>query len=171
MPVGTRGTVKAMLPEAVESTGADIILGNTYHLMLQPSAERIARLGGLRKFMNWSKPVLTDSGGFQVMSLSKLRKITEEGVIFNSHIDGSKHMLTPERAMEIQYLLDSTITMAFDECTPYPAIFEQAKSSMGLTSRWGERSRKAFIQRKVMVNLVLYREVYIKSCVPSHHRI
>lgn len=148
MPVGTKGTVKAMLPEAVESTGADIILGNTYHLMLQPGAERVAKFGGLRKFMNWSKPVLTDSGGFQVMSLSKLRKITEEGVIFNSHIDGSKHMLTPERATDIQYLLDSTITMAFDECTPYPATFEQAKSSMELTSRWGVRSRKAFVQRE-----------------------
>ncbi len=148
MPVGTKATVKAMLPEVVESTGADIILGNTYHLMLQPGAERIAKLGGLRKFMNWSKPVLTDSGGFQVMSLSKLRKITEEGVVFSSHIDGSKHMLTPERATEIQYLLDSTITMAFDECTPYPATFEQAKSSMELTSRWGERSRKAFVQRE-----------------------
>lgn len=147
MPVGTKATVKAMLPESVVDTGADIILGNTYHLMLQPGAERIAKLGGLHKFMNWQKPILTDSGGFQVMSLSKLRKITEEGVIFNSHIDGSKHMLSPERATEIQHLLDSTITMAFDECTPYPATYEQARLSMELTSRWAKRSREAFIQR------------------------
>jgi len=148
MPVGTRGTVKAMLPESVDSTGADIILGNTYHLMLQPGAERIANLGGLHKFMNWPKPILTDSGGFQVMSLSKLRKISEEGVTFSSHIDGSKHLLSPERSTEIQYQLGSTITMAFDECTSYPATFEQAKSSMELTSRWGTRSRKAFINRE-----------------------
>jgi queuine tRNA-ribosyltransferase len=135
-----------MLPESVESTGADVVLGNTYHLMLQPGAERIAQLGGLHKFMNWSKPILTDSGGFQVMSLSKLRKITEEGVVFNSHIDGSKYMLSPERSTEIQRLLGSTITMAFDECTPYPATYEQARSSMELTSRWAVRSRKAFVR-------------------------
>lgn len=147
MPVGTRGTVKAMLPESVEQTDSDIILGNTYHLMLKPGAERIAKLGGLRKFMNWDGPILTDSGGFQVMSLSDLRKITEKGVEFRSHIDGSKHMLTPEYSTEIQYLLDSTITMAFDECTPYPATFEEAKSSMELTSRWGVRSREAFKKR------------------------
>ncbi len=147
MPVGTRGTVKAMLPESVADTGADVILGNTYHLMLQPSAERIARLGGLHKFMNWDKPILTDSGGFQVMSLSKLRKISEEGVAFNSHINGDKYMLTPEHSTEIQHLLGSTITMAFDECTPYPATFEQAKTSMQLTSRWAHRSREAFVKR------------------------
>ena len=147
MPVGTRGTVKAMFPESVKSTGSDIILGNTYHLMLKPGAERIAKLGGLHKFMNWSGPILTDSGGFQVMSLSDLRKITEEGVEFRSHIDGSKHMLTPEKSTEIQHLLGSTITMVFDECTPYPAIFEQAKFSMELTSRWAERSRNAFVKR------------------------
>ncbi len=147
MPVGTRGTVKAMLPESIKSTNSDIILGNTYHLMLKPGAERIAALGGLHKFMNWSGPILTDSGGFQVMSLSDLRKITEEGVLFKSHIDGSKHMLTPERSTEIQHLLDSTITMAFDECTPYPATFEQAKFSMELTSRWAERSRNTFVKR------------------------
>lgn len=147
MPVGTRGTVKAMLPESVAETGADVILGNTYHLMLQPSAERIARLDGLHKFMNWDKPILTDSGGFQVMSLAKLRKISEEGVAFNSHINGDKYMLTPERSTEIQYLLGSTITMAFDECTPYPATFEQAKTSMQLTTRWAHRSRKAFVKR------------------------
>ncbi len=147
MPVGTRGTVKAMFPESVKSTGSDIILGNTYHLMLKPGAERIAKLGGLHKFMNWSGPILTDSGGFQVMSLSDLRKITEEGVEFRSHIDGSKHMLTPEKSTEIQHLLGSTITMVFDECTPYPATFEQAKFSMELTSRWAERSRNAFVKR------------------------
>ncbi len=147
MPVGTRGTVKAMLPESVAETGADVILGNTYHLMLQPSSERIARLGGLHKFMNWGKPILTDSGGFQVMSLAKLRKISEEGVAFNSHINGDKYMLTPERSTEIQHLLGSTITMAFDECTPYPATFEQAKTSMQLTTRWAYRSREAFVKR------------------------
>lgn len=147
MPVGTRGTVKAMFPESVKSTGADILLGNTYHLMLKPSAERIAALGGLHKFMNWEHPILTDSGGFQVMSLSALRKISEDGVTFNSHIDGSKHILTPERSTEIQHLLGSTITMAFDECTPYPSTESQAKDSMELTSRWGERSRNAFVQR------------------------
>ncbi|MCC8368626.1 MAG: tRNA guanosine(34) transglycosylase Tgt [Rickettsia endosymbiont of Oxypoda opaca] len=147
MPVGTRGTVKAMLPESVAETGADVILGNTYHLMLQPSSERIARLGGLHKFMNWDKPILTDSGGFQVMSLAKLCKISEEGVAFNSHINGDKYMLTPERSTEIQHLLGSTITMAFDECTPYPATFEQAKTSMQLTTRWAYRSREAFVKR------------------------
>ena len=147
MPVGTRGTVKGMMPESVISTGSDIVLGNTYHLMLKPGADRIQKLGGLRKFMNWDGPVLTDSGGFQVMSLSDLRKITEEGVEFRSHIDGSKHMLSPEYSTEIQYKLDSTITMAFDECTSYPASFEQARASMELTSRWAKRSRDAFIRR------------------------
>lgn len=147
MPVGTRGTVKAMLPESVKSTGSDIILGNTYHLMLKPGAEIVANQGGLRKFMNWDGPILTDSGGFQVMSLSSLRKITENGVEFRSHIDGSKHMLTPEYSTEIQYLLDSTITMAFDECTPFPATYQQAKDSMELTSRWAVRSREAFKKR------------------------
>ncbi|AAU04166.1 tRNA guanosine(34) transglycosylase Tgt [Rickettsia typhi] len=148
MPVGTRGTVKAMLTESVVETGADILLGNTYHLMLQPSAERIAYLGGLHKFMNWDKPILTDSGGFQVMSLSKLRKITEEGVSFRSHINGNKYMLTPEYSTEIQYLLGSTITMALDECTPYPSTFEEAKTSMNLTTRWANRSRDAFVKRE-----------------------
>lgn len=148
MPVGTRGTVKAMFPESVASTDSDIVLGNTYHLMLKPGAERIERLGGLGKFMNWSGPILTDSGGFQVMSLASLRKITEEGVEFRSHIDGSKHMLTPELSTIIQHKLDSTITMAFDECTPYPASFEQAKFSSELTSRWAKRSRATFVQRQ-----------------------
>ena len=148
MPIGTRGTVKAMLPGSVGKTGTDILLSNAYHLMIKPSAERIACLGGLHKFMNWHKPILTDSGGFQVMSLSKLRKITEEGVSFNSHINGDKYLLTPEYSTEIQYLLGSTITMAFDECTPYPATFEEARSSMQLTTRWAYRSRKAFIRRE-----------------------
>lgn len=148
MPVGTRGTVKAMLPESVKSTNSDIVLGNTYHLMLKPGADRIEKFGGLRKFMNWSGPVLTDSGGFQVMSLASLRKINEEGVEFRSHIDGSKHLLTPESSTEIQRKLDSTITMAFDECTPYPATFEEARVSMELTSRWAVRSREAFARRE-----------------------
>lgn len=147
MPVGTAATVKAMLPESVKATGADIVLGNTYHLMLRPTAERIAELGGLHRFMNWSGPILTDSGGFQVMSLSKLRKISEEGVTFQSHIDGSKHMLSPERSMEIQHLLGSTITMIFDECTPYPATHLQAKESMELSCRWADRSKRAFKER------------------------
>ncbi len=147
MPVGTAGTVKAMLPENVAGTGAQIILGNTYHLMLRPTAERVARLGGLHEFMNWPGPILTDSGGFQVMSLAELRKLTEEGVTFRSHIDGSRHTLTPERSMEIQNLLDATITMAFDECTPYPCSKEQAASSMELSMRWAGRSREAFEQR------------------------
>lgn len=145
MPVGTAATVKAMLPGAVRETGADILLGNTYHLMLRPGAERIAALGGLHAFMGWSGPILTDSGGFQVMSLSKLRKLTEEGVTFQSHIDGSRHLLTPERAIEIQHLLGADITMAFDECTPFPATEEAAAASMRLSMRWAERSKRAFI--------------------------
>lgn len=148
MPVGTAATVKAMLPESVRATGADILLGNTYHLMLRPTAERIHKLGGLHRFMNWPRPILTDSGGFQVMSLSQLRKLTEKGVTFQSHIDGSKHELTPERSIEIQYLLGSDITMAFDECTPYPATHEQAKESMELSMRWAERSKNVFVQRE-----------------------
>ena len=147
MPVGTRATVKAMLPESVMQTDSDIVLGNTYHLMLKPGADCIEKLGGLRKFMNWSGPVLTDSGGFQVMSLSDLRKISEKGVEFSSHIDGSRHMLTPEYSTKIQHKLDSTITMAFDECMPYPASFEEAKLSTELTSRWAQRSRDAFVPR------------------------
>jgi queuine tRNA-ribosyltransferase len=147
MPVGTAATVKAMTPESVASTGAQTILGNTYHLMLRPGAERVGRLGGLHEFMNWPGPILTDSGGFQVMSLAKLRKMTEEGVTFQSHIDGSKHVLTPERSMEIQRLLDADITMAFDECTPFPATPEQAAESMRLSMRWARRSRDAFVDR------------------------
>ena len=144
MPVGTCGTVKGLMPETVRSLGADVILGNTYHLMLRPTAERVAAMGGLHAFMNWPHPILTDSGGFQVMSLAGLRKMTEEGVTFQSHIDGSKHLLSPERSMEIQHLLGTDITMAFDECTPYPATHAVAKASMELSMRWAERSRKAF---------------------------
>lgn len=147
MPVGTAATVKAMMPESVASTGAEIILGNTYHLMLRPGAERIAKLGGLHSFMNWYRPILTDSGGFQVMSLSKLRKLTEEGVSFQSHVDGSKHMLTPERSIEIQNLLDSNITMAFDECMPYPSEKKNVQKSMERSMRWAKRSREAFQDR------------------------
>ncbi|MCL1627830.1 tRNA guanosine(34) transglycosylase Tgt [Roseibaca sp. V10] len=147
MPVGTAATVKGMLPEQVRETGADILLGNTYHLMLRPSAERIADLGGLHKFMNWDRPILTDSGGFQVMSLANLRKLTEEGVRFASHVDGSRHMLTPERSMEIQRLLGSDIVMAFDECTPFPADEAVARASMELSMRWAARSREAFGDR------------------------
>ena len=144
MPVGTAATVKAMKPEAVRATGADIILGNTYHLMLRPGAERVARLGGLHKFMNWDRPILTDSGGYQVMSLSELRKLTEEGVEFRSHIDGSKHMLTPERSMEIQRLLGSDIVMAFDECPRADQPRDVIASSMEMSMRWAKRSRDGF---------------------------
>ncbi len=147
MPVGTAATVKAMLPESVRATGADILLGNTYHLMLRPTAERIARLGGLHQFMNWQRPILTDSGGFQVMSLASLRKLTEEGVKFSSHIDGSKHLLSPERSMEIQKLLGSDIVMAFDECPALPATDEAVAKSMRLSMRWAQRSRDAFGDR------------------------
>ncbi|UWQ52488.1 tRNA guanosine(34) transglycosylase Tgt [Leisingera caerulea] len=147
MPVGTAGTVKAMMPESVRATGADILLGNTYHLMLRPTAERIDRLGGLHKFMNWERPILTDSGGFQVMSLAGLRKLTEKGVTFKSHIDGSKHELTPERSMEIQRLLGSDIVMCFDECPALPADRDRIAESMRLSMRWAERSREAFGDR------------------------
>jgi len=147
MPVGTAGTVKAMLPGSVAGTGAQIVLGNTYHLMLRPGAERIERLGGLHRFMNWPGPILTDSGGFQVMSLSEIRKITEDGVRFRSHIDGSYHTLTPERSIQIQHQLDSNITMAFDECTPYPATEKEARTSMELSMRWAQRSKDAFVDR------------------------
>lgn len=147
MPVGTAATVKAMMPESVRATGADILLGNTYHLMLRPTAERIDRLGGLHKFMNWDRPILTDSGGFQVMSLAGLRKLTEKGVTFKSHIDGSKHELTPERSMEIQRLLGSDIVMCFDECPALPADRDRIAESMRLSMRWADRSRQAFGDR------------------------
>ncbi|MBV8593823.1 MAG: tRNA guanosine(34) transglycosylase Tgt [Caulobacteraceae bacterium] len=144
MPVGTAGTVKAMRPEAVRALGADIVLANTYHLMLAPGAERIAALGGLHKFMNWPHPILTDSGGFQVMSLAKLRKLSERGVTFQSHIDGSLNELTPERAMEVQRLLGSDIQMQFDECVRLPCSHDEAERAMRLSLRWGERSKAAF---------------------------
>ena len=144
MPVGTAATVKGMKPATVRETGADIILGNTYHLMLRPGAERMARLRGLHDFMKWDRPILTDSGGYQVMSLGDLTKITEEGVAFKSHLDGSRHMLSPERSMEIQVLLGSDIVMAFDECTPFPATHEGARKSMERSMRWAQRSRDAF---------------------------
>lgn len=144
MPVGTAATVKAMRPAEVRAAGADIILGNTYHLMLRPGAERMARLGGLHGFMGWDRPILTDSGGYQVMSLSALTKMSEEGVAFSSHIDGSKHMLTPERSMEIQRLLDSDIVMAFDECTRNGCTHDEAARSMERSMRWAKRSRDGF---------------------------
>lgn len=147
MPVGTAGTVKAMTADAVRSTGARIVLGNTYHLMLRPGAERVAKFGGLHRFMDWPGPILTDSGGYQVMSLSQLRKMDADGVTFQSHIDGSKHRLTPERSIEIQHLLDATITMVLDECTPFPATPDQARESMELSMRWARRSRDAFSPR------------------------
>ncbi|WP_435137815.1 tRNA guanosine(34) transglycosylase Tgt [Pseudopelagicola sp. nBUS_19] len=147
MPVGTSATVKAMMPESVRTTGADILLGNTYHLMLRPTAERVHRLGGLHKFMNWKRPILTDSGGFQVMSLAGLRKLTEEGVTFKSHIDGSKHALTPERSMEIQRLLGSDIVMCFDECPALPSDRDRIAESMRMSMRWAQRSRDAFGDR------------------------
>ena len=147
MPVGTAATVKAMLPENVRSTGADVLLGNTYHLMLRPTAERIFELGGLHKFMNWERPILTDSGGFQVMSLAELRKLSEGGVTFKSHIDGSHHVLSPERSMEIQKMLGSDIVMCFDECPALPAPYEKIADSMKLSMRWAQRSRDAFGDR------------------------
>jgi len=147
MPVGTAATVKGMLPEQVAGTGAEIILGNTYHLMLRPGAERVAALGGLHRFMNWPGPILTDSGGFQVMSLAGLRKLDERGVTFRSHLDGTLYELTPERSIDIQHKLDADITMAFDECTPWPATETQAAESMRLSMRWALRCRDAFVER------------------------
>jgi len=147
MPVGTAATVKAMRPEDVAATGAEIILGNTYHLMLRPGAERIAALGGLHRFANWPRAILTDSGGYQVMSLAELRQISERGVTFRSHLDGTKMELTPERSIEIQRLLGADITMAFDECTPFPATEEEARQSMELSMRWAARSKAAFLDR------------------------
>ncbi len=147
MPVGTAATVKAMTPEGVAASGAQILLGNTYHLMLRPGAERIAALGGLHRFMNWPYPILTDSGGFQVMSLGKLRKIAEDGVAFRSHLDGSAHLLTPERSVEIQHLLGADVTMALDECTPFPSPPDAVEKSMELSMRWALRSRDAFVER------------------------
>ena len=147
MPVGTAATVKAMMPASVKETGAQILLGNTYHLMLRPGASRIKDLGGLHKFMGWDGPILTDSGGYQVMSLSQLRKLDEDGVTFRSHIDGSYHKLTPEKSIKIQQDLGSNITMAFDECTPFPVSEEEAERSMLLSMRWAERSKQSFNDR------------------------
>ena len=147
MPVGTAGTVKAMTADSVRATGARLILGNTYHLMLRPGPERVARLGGLHRLMDWPGPILTDSGGFQVMSLAQLRKLDADGVTFQSHLDGSKHRLTPERSVQIQHQLDATISMVLDECTPFPATEEQAASSMALSMRWAARSKEAFVSR------------------------
>ncbi|MGE5502685.1 MAG: tRNA guanosine(34) transglycosylase Tgt [Ignavibacteriales bacterium] len=149
MPVGTAATVKALTVDQVAATGADILLGNTYHLMLRPGAERVARLGGLHRFMRWEKPILTDSGGFQVMSLSKISKVTEEAVTFSSHIDGSRHVLTPERSVEIQAdLLGADIVMQLDECVAWPAEEARAAEAMRLSARWGERSKAAFGERE-----------------------
>jgi queuine tRNA-ribosyltransferase len=147
MAVGTAGTVKAMTADAVRSTGCQCVLGNTYHLMLRPGADRIASLGGLHRFMDWPGPVLTDSGGFQIMSLAALRKIDRDGVTFQSHIDGSRHRLTPAICMQLQYKFDSTITMVLDECTTFPATHEAAEASMEMSMRWAERSKLAFSPR------------------------
>ena len=147
MPVGTCGTVKAMMPESVAATGAEILLGNTYHLMLRPGADLVEKMGGLHKFMNWDKPILTDSGGFQVMSLSGLRKVSEEGVAFSSHVDGKKYFLSPEESIKIQHKLDSNITMCMDECVKLPAKYETVKKSVEMSMRWAERSRNAFTDR------------------------
>src|SRR5829696_8173186 len=146
MPVGTQATVKGMTPEMVGATGAEIVLGNTFHLMLRPGAERVAALGGLHKFMNWPKPILTDSGGFQVMSLKELRKLDPDGVTFRSPIDGSQHRLTPESSIEIQHLLDADITMSFDECTSWPVEEAEAAASMRLSMKWALRGKRAFVQ-------------------------
>ncbi len=168
MPVGTAGTVKGLRPEEVAATGAQIILGNTYHLMLRPGPERIARLGGLNRFMNWPGPILTDSGGFQVMSLAELREITEEGVAFRSHIDGARYQLTPELAIEIQDLLGVDIAMVLDECTPYPVSEADAARSMQLSMRWAERCKKAFPGRggRALFGIVqgsVYRDQRLES--------
>ncbi|MEJ2014871.1 MAG: tRNA guanosine(34) transglycosylase Tgt [Limibacillus sp.] len=148
MAVGTAATVKGLTSDQVRATGTQIVLGNTYHLMLRPTAERVAALGGLHRFMNWQGPILTDSGGYQVMSLADLRKITEEGVTFKSHIDGGRHALTPERAVEIQDLLDANITMVLDECTPFPVEEAEAKRSMERSMRWAARCKEAFRARE-----------------------
>lgn len=148
MPVGTAATVKGLTPEMVADTGADVLLGNTYHLMLRPTAERVARLGGLHRFMQWEKPILTDSGGFQVMSLGAMCTLSEEGATFKSHIDGSSHFLSPARAIEIQHLLDSNITMVLDECTSYPVTYDKARASMERSMRWAALCRDAFVDRQ-----------------------
>ena len=148
MATGTAATIKGQFPDAVRAAGAELVICNTYHLMLRPTPERVAALGGLHKFMDWPGPIVTDSGGFQVMSLSKLRTMDEQGVTFRSHLDGTKYELTPERSMQIQHLLDSDITMCFDECTPHPATVEVAATSMRMSMRWAERCKKAFQKRE-----------------------
>jgi queuine tRNA-ribosyltransferase len=148
MPVGTYGSVKAVTPEELEALGAEIILGNTFHLMLRPGVEVVSSLGGLHEFMHWQRPILTDSGGFQVFSLARLRTLSEQGVLFRSPIDGDEILLTPERSIEVQHGLDADIVMIFDECTPYPATRDEADSSMQLSLRWAERSRRAFDRLK-----------------------
>jgi queuine tRNA-ribosyltransferase len=168
MPVGTAGTVKAMTADSVRATGARLVLGNTYHLMLRPGAARIARLGGLHRFMDWPGPILTDSGGFQVMSLAKLRRLDADGVTFQSHIDGSSHRLTPARSVEIQHQLDATITMALDECTKFPATPDEARQSMELSMRWAALSRDGFVDRPGyglfgIVQGSIYRELRAQS--------
>jgi queuine tRNA-ribosyltransferase len=172
MPVGTAAAVKAVFPNDVKRAGADVILGNTYHLMLRPGAERLARLGGLHRFMRWDGPILTDSGGFQVMSLSQLRTVTEQGVTFRSHVDGALHELTPERSIEVQNLLGADIQMQFDECTPFPASFEETERSMQLSLRWAERSLSAFHHHsksgRALFGIVqggIYQELRAKSAV------
>jgi queuine tRNA-ribosyltransferase len=160
MPVGTQGTVKGLLPETVRALGADVVLGNTYHLFLRPGHDLIRRLGGLHRFMNWPHPILTDSGGFQVFSLGALRKITEEGVTFQSHIDGSKHALTPESAVAIQEALGSDIMMCLDECTPYPATVREARLSMEMTNRWARRCRDARTNRRQMLFAIVQGGMY-----------
>ena len=147
MPVGTCATVKAMMPESVAATGAEILLGNTYHLMLRPGADLVEKMGGLHKFMHWDKPILTDSGGFQVMSLTGLRKLTEDGVTFSSHVDGKKFFLSPEESIKIQHKLDSNITMCMDECVKLPAPYEKVKKSVEMSMRWARRSKDAFVDR------------------------
>ena len=147
MPVGTCATVKAMMPESVAATGAEILLGNTYHLMLSPGADLVEKMGGLHKFMHWDKPILTDSGGFQVMSLTGLRKLTEDGVTFSSHVDGKKFFLSPEESIKIQHKLDSNITMCMDECIKLPAPYEKVKKSVEMSMRWARRSKDAFVDR------------------------
>ena len=142
MPVGTQATVKTLSPEDLEAAGAEIILGNTYHLFLRPGHELIQRMGGLHGFMSWPHPILTDSGGYQVFSLSDLKKIQEEGVTFQSHIDGARHLFTPESVIEIETALESDIIMPLDECTPYPCDYEYVKQSYAMTLRWAERSKK-----------------------------
>ena len=156
MPVGTAATVKAMYPEQVKALGSDIVLGNTYHLMLSPGAEEVAALGGLHKFMQWDAPILTDSGGFQVLSLAKRAKITEEGVLFHSHLDGQEFMLTPERSVEIQAHLQADISMVLDECTAFPSTQEQAEKSMHLSMRWAERSKQAFVAGETEISRALF---------------